>query len=60
MTTHPHSTVKIMMKDPRFLEALASLGTLHITENIINALEEFVCHVYGYTKQAKLSTVLKA
>ena len=49
-----------MNKEQRFVDAFSALGSPPLTQEILDVVEEeFVCHMYGYTKQIKLHDVLK-
>ena len=36
-----------------------ALGDLPLTNEIISIIEEFTCHLYGYTKQTNIYEVIK-
>ena len=40
---------KCMRKKEKFIEAFAHFGvTLNLDESVLNVLEEYICHLYGY------------
>ena len=43
--------ITVMNRHEKFVKAFMGLGDLPLTNEIINIIEEFPCHLYGYTKK---------
>ena len=57
MTTHQRffrkgkeKPLKLMNKEQRFVDAFSALGSTPLTQEIVDVIEKFVSHMYGYTK----------
>ena len=51
--------ISIMSGHEKFVNAFMTLGDLSLTNEIINIIEEFTCHLYGYIKQTNIHEVIK-
>ena len=51
--------ITVMNKHEKYVNSFMALGGLPIANEIINIIEEFTCHLYGYTKQANIHEVIK-
>ena len=50
----------LMTKKQKFVNAFVAFGNLDLSENIISDIEEFTCHMYGYSKNKCINDMLKA
>ena len=48
------------MTKKKFVDGFVALGNLDLSEKIIADIEEFTCHMYGYSKNKCINDVLKA
>lgn len=46
-------------KHEKFFNSFMALGDLPPTNETIKIINEFTCHLYGYTKQANINDVIK-
>ena len=51
--------LSLMTKKQKFVNAFVTLGNLDLSENIMPDIEEFTCHMYGYSKNKCINDVLK-
>ena len=51
--------ITLMRKHERFINAFKCLGEMLLTSDAIEMIEEYTCHLYGYTKQANIHEVIK-
>ena len=51
--------ITLMCKHERFINALKCLGEMPLTSDAIENIEEYTCHLYGYTRQADIHEVIK-
>ena len=52
-------TITLMSKHERFINAFKCLGEMPLTSDVIEIIEEYTCHLYGYTKQVDNHEVIK-
>ena len=51
--------ITLMHKHKRFINAFKCLGEMPLTSDVIEIIEEHICHLYGYTNQADIHEVIK-
>ena len=51
--------VTLKCKHKRYINAFKCLGEMPLTSDVIEIIEEYTCHLYGYTKQADIHEVIK-
>ena len=51
--------ITLMCKHKRFINAFKCLGEMPLTSDVIEIIEEYTCHLYGYTKQVDIHEVIK-
>ena len=51
--------ITLMHKHKRFINAFKCLGEMSLTSDVIEIIEEHICHLYGYTNQADIHEVIK-
>ena len=49
----------VINKHEKFVNAFMFLGDLSLTNEIINTIDEFTCHLYGCTKLTNINEVIK-
>ena len=42
--------ITLMCRHERFINAFKCLGEMPLTSDVIEIIEEYTCHIYGYTK----------
>ena len=48
-----------MCEHERFINTFKHLGEMPLTSDVIEIIEDYTCHLYGYTKQADIHEVIK-
>ena len=48
-----------MMKYPKYLDAISSLGDISLKESCIKSIEKFTCTLYGYSRMTNIHQVTK-
>ena len=48
-----------MCKHERFTNAFKCLGEMPLTNDVIEIIEQYTCHLYGHTKQPDIHKVIK-
>ena len=48
-----------MCKHERFINAFKCLEEIPLISDVIEIIEEYTCHLFGYTKQADIYEVIK-
>ena len=51
--------ITLTCKHERLINAFKCLGEMPLTSDVIEIIEEYTCHLYGYTKQADIHKVIK-
>ena len=51
--------ITLMCNHKRFINAFKCLGEMPLTSDVIEIIEEHICHLYGYTNQADIHEVIK-
>ena len=52
-------TTTLMCKHERFINAFKCLEEIPLISDVIEIIEEYTCHLFGYTKQADIYEVIK-
>ena len=48
-----------MCEHERFINTSKYLGEMPLTSDVIEIIEDYTCHLYGYRKQADIHEVIK-
>ena len=51
--------ITLMCKHERFTNAFKCLGEMPLTNDVIEIIEQYTCHLYGHTKQSDIHKVIK-